>query len=85
MPDDEKADETPEKQPKVEQADATDDSAGEKPPPQEADFVFLLRNLATQAFISLGEFPHPVSKQKEVDLESAKFSIDLIQICSNHR
>ena len=53
-------------------------SAEEQALEPQPDFLFLVRNLATQVLISLGEFPHPVSKQKNVDLDSARFSIELL-------
>jgi hypothetical protein len=48
----------------------------------EAKFTVLVSSLVTQALVSLGEVEHPISKQKEVDLESARFSIDLLQVLS---
>jgi hypothetical protein len=46
----------------------------------EAGIDVLISSLATQALIGLGVMGHPVSNKKEVDLQSAQFSIDLLQV-----
>ena len=45
----------------------------------EAKFTILVSSIATQALVGLGEFEHPITKKKEVELGSAKYSIDLLQ------
>jgi len=45
----------------------------------EARFTILVSSIATQALVGLGEFEHPITKQKEIDLGSAQYSIDLLQ------
>ncbi|MBM4032748.1 MAG: DUF1844 domain-containing protein [Planctomycetes bacterium] len=49
----------------------------------EAKFAILVRSIATQVFVSLGQIENPLTKKKEVDLKSAKFSIDLLQMLSD--
>ena len=44
-----------------------------------AQFVNLVRNLATTAAASLGEIPNPFTGQTEVDLEGARQVIELLQ------
>jgi hypothetical protein len=44
-----------------------------------AQFVNLVRNLAATAAANLGEMPSPFTGQVEVDLESARQVIDLLQ------
>jgi hypothetical protein len=43
-----------------------------------ASFVNFLSTLASQAFASLGAMPHPVTGQRSLDLESAKYWIDVL-------
>jgi hypothetical protein len=49
----------------------------------EAKFTFLVSSLASQALINLGLIENPVSKKNEVDLEGAKFAIDLVQMLAD--
>jgi len=49
----------------------------------EAKFTILVSSLATQVLVSLGQIENPLSKKKEVDLKSARFSIDLLQMLSD--
>jgi len=49
----------------------------------EAKFTILVSSLATQVLVSLGQIENPLSQKKEVDLKSAKFSIDLLQMLSD--
>ena len=67
MPDEKKTDEQPE---------AAEDEAGLPDP----EIAVIISSLATQALIGLGVMGNPITKSKEVDLESAKFSIDLLQV-----
>ncbi|MFP4057301.1 MAG: DUF1844 domain-containing protein [Candidatus Brocadiia bacterium] len=48
----------------------------------EAKFTLLVSSLATQALVSLGVIENPLSKKTEVDLQSAQFSIDLLDALS---
>ncbi len=45
-----------------------------------ASFSFFISSLVTQALISLGEVDNPFSKQREQNLDQAKFTIDTLQI-----
>ncbi|HVV73667.1 MAG TPA: DUF1844 domain-containing protein, partial [Verrucomicrobiae bacterium] len=40
----------------------------------------LLTTLATQALVSMGQIPHPVSGKPEVQLEEAKHFIDTLEM-----
>ena len=55
-------------------------SAGARPPLPEPSLKTFVSGLAGQVLINLGMFPNPVSGKKEVDLEQAKYSIDLLEI-----
>jgi hypothetical protein len=64
--------------------DSTAERAQSPPPPPDepvasAQFVNLVRNLATTAAASLGEIPNPFTGQTEVDLEGARQVIELLQ------
>jgi hypothetical protein len=50
---------------------------GEMPP---ASLPMLFSTLATQALMSLGQMPHPVSGQAELDLPQAKHFIDMLEV-----
>jgi hypothetical protein len=49
-------------------------------PPPEASFPLLITSLATQAFLSLGEMEHPLTKKVELNLGEAQFHIDMIEM-----
>jgi hypothetical protein len=57
---------------------------GEKPSAQarfpEATFDYLLNMLATQALLSLGVLPNPLTGRHEVNLAQAKLFIDLLGV-----
>jgi len=64
--------------------DSATERAQSPPPPRDepvasAQFVNLVRNLATTAAASLGEIPNPFTGQTEVDLEGARQVIELLQ------
>ncbi|MDA0658194.1 MAG: DUF1844 domain-containing protein [Planctomycetota bacterium] len=59
-------------------ANATD-SVGEGPIP-EASLLILVINIATQAMMSLGQIPDHLQGHVQVDLEVAKFHIDMLEI-----
>lgn len=44
------------------------------------DFMNFLKSLATQALMSLGEIPNPMTGQREVDLGAAREMIDLLTV-----
>lgn len=57
-----------------EEFDETDIPGAEEP----ASFVNFLTTLASQAASALGAVPHPVTGQRQVDLESGKYWIDVL-------
>jgi hypothetical protein len=69
------APETPDAEPKA--------AGAARPPLPEASFGALISSLAAQALVGLGQVPDPASKKPVVDLEAAKFTIDLIQVLSD--
>ncbi|MFT5206606.1 MAG: hypothetical protein ACI9CF_000345 [Candidatus Omnitrophota bacterium] len=46
----------------------------------EPDFTFFLSTLAMKALISMGEAPNPTTKAKEVNLDEARYMINLIKL-----
>ena len=48
--------------------------------PQEPDFSFFITTLGLQASIALGEIANPITKQKEENLNQAKFIIDTLSL-----
>ncbi len=46
----------------------------------EASFNLFISSLATQTLINLGEMKSPFNKKKELDLDQAKFTLDILQI-----
>lgn len=48
--------------------------------PTSPEFMNFLRSLATQALMSLGEMPHPMTGQNEIDPATAKEMIDLLSV-----
>ncbi len=66
--------------PPAEEKELSYEEAIESP---EAKFTILVSSLATQVLVSLGQLENPLSKKKEVDLKSAKFSIDLLQMLAD--
>jgi hypothetical protein len=63
--------------PKAEGADASDLNDPPMPP---ASFELLLTTLATEALVSLGQVPHPVTGKTQVQRNQAKFLIDTVDI-----
>ena len=51
-----------------------------EPPP--ASFAMVVSSFVAQALISMGDMQNPIDGQRHVDLESAKFSIDILQVLS---
>lgn len=56
---------------------AKPEAAAPMPP---ATLAVLLTTLATQALVSLGQIPHPVSGKPEVHLDEAKHFIDTLEM-----
>lgn len=54
-----------------------DASRGPLPP---ASLEMLLTSLATEAMMHLGQIPHPATGEQTLDLQNARFSIDLIEM-----
>ena len=52
--------------------------SGSKPTSHE--FMNFLMSLATQALMSLGEMPNPMTGQSEIDIATAKEMIDLLSV-----
>ena len=52
----------------------------EKETSNPASFINFLSTLVTNAAASLGAMPHPVTGQKTVDLETAKYWIDVLSM-----
>ncbi len=55
-------------------------AAGETGPLPPASFASLVSMLATQAVMSLGQMPHPVTGKTEVRQDEAKHFIDLLEV-----
>ncbi|MCM8811879.1 MAG: DUF1844 domain-containing protein [Candidatus Omnitrophica bacterium] len=45
---------------------------------EQSEFAFFLSTLSMQAMIALGEIPHPVTRQSQIDLEQARYLIDVL-------
>jgi hypothetical protein len=56
------------------------EGARPRPAMPKPSFELLVVSLAMQARLAMGEFPNPVTRQQEVDLESAKHAIDLLGV-----
>lgn len=53
---------------------------GERPPLPPASFTTLISNFMTQALMSLGRLPVPGGEEPQVDLEMARYAIDMIEV-----
>jgi hypothetical protein len=49
----------------------------------EASFITLSMSIASAAAMSLGLAPDPVTKKTGVDLDMARFNIDLLEVLQN--
>jgi len=49
----------------------------------EASLALIISSFMAQALIALGEVPSPVDGKRHIDLEGAKFSIDLLQVLAD--
>ncbi len=52
----------------------------DRPPLPEPSLKTFVSGLAGQVLINLGLFENPITHKKELDLEQAKYSIDLLQL-----
>ena len=52
----------------------------QRPPIPPANISFLFSTQATQAFITLGLVPNPVTEKTEIDLDQAKHFIDMLGV-----
>jgi len=79
---DKRVDEEWKKQAAAEKAQADQEQAkpGPRGPLPKPNFAMFLAGLATQALIHLGEIEHPHTKKKEVNLDEAKYTIDLLEM-----
>lgn len=50
------------------------------PPMPEPSLAVLISSIGGQAMMHLGMAPNPMTNQREVDLNQAKYAIDLLQI-----
>jgi hypothetical protein len=51
--------------------------AGQYPP---ASFEMLVTMFASEAMAGLGQFPHPLTGKQQVDLEQARYAIDMLEM-----
>ncbi len=91
MPDERETEDTEKKQdsqePKAAGPAAQDEKAA-KPAEEavetpKAEFAVIVSSIATQALVSLGKIKNPLTDKKQVDLRSAKFSVDLLQVLAD--
>jgi uncharacterized protein DUF1844 len=54
-----------------------------KQPPPEASFAMIISSFHAQALIAMGAIASPVDGKQTLDLEAAKFSIDLLQVMAD--
>lgn len=50
-------------------------SAPQAPP---VDFSFFLSSLALEGYMALGEIPHPATHEKKINLDQAKYVIEVL-------
>ena len=58
---------------------ATRKQAGGGPSETDRGFVAIVQSLATQAIMQLGQVENPLTGQREIDLQGAKQTIDIIE------
>ena len=66
--------------PADEQPAGAEQAGGEDPPMPPASFQMLLTGLATEAMMSLGQIPHPLTGEATVRRNQAKYLIDTIGV-----
>lgn len=59
---------------------AADSPEASDPPMPPASFEMLLTTLATEAFVALGQVPHPITGETHLQRNQARFLIDTIDI-----
>ena len=60
--------------------DAAEPQTGEAREAPPAQFDLFVSSLAMEAFIALGDIPHPVTRKQSVNVGQAKYLIDLLGI-----
>ena len=61
------------------QEEGGEEAAG-APRAAKADFLSLLSGLAAQTLMQLGELENPIAGERKMDLDAAKYSIDLLGV-----
>jgi len=51
-----------------------------RPPLPPASLAMLVTNFATQALVCLGRIPDPTGAERELDLEMARYAIDMLEV-----
>ena len=69
-----------EKLAKEEQPTAEPESQAERAPFPPPSFTLLVLSLVTQARICLADLDNPITKKKQLDLETAKYHIDMLEM-----
>jgi Domain of unknown function (DUF1844) len=62
------------------EGDADDAAKGERPPLPPASFPSLMAQFGMQAAMYLGDLPNPMSGKASVDLEAARYHIDMLGV-----
>lgn len=70
----------PDAQPEADDTDAEPQGAAQGEAAPQATLGILINSIATQVFVSLGVVENPLTGKKQKDLDSAKFSIDLLNV-----
>ncbi len=52
-------------------------------PPKEVNFSLFLSTLALQAYVALGELEEPESRTQKVNLDQARYMIDILGLIQN--
>jgi hypothetical protein len=61
-------------------AQAGESGARKRPPLPKPSLSLLFSTMASQALLFLGEIENPFTGKKEVDIEQAKYTIDMLQV-----
>ncbi len=64
-------------QAKIEEEETAEREARKLPP---ADFQHFVSGIAAQVLMQLGELENPMAGEKRIDLDSARYSIDILQM-----
>ena len=64
-------------------AEETEEQEPERQPLPEASFQQLVADIATRAMFGMGGFVHPETKERMIDLDLAKYSIDSLQVIAD--